>query len=519
MLVRIPSFRLLAVTTGLAALAAGTAGAAAGVQVAGVGLDLDAVRTYAHLHGFQPDISSRLAAEAAVAGATPRAECGLGSNPETGRQGRVPLSEYVDGRAREGYTCNTEQVGRLGESGGFQVHRYVDAAGRECAYFDSTLLFPVKDVRKGVVGTTVLDMSDPANPVKTASLVTPAMDSPHESLRLNAERGLLVAGMGSPATHVGFVDVYDVSADCRQPVLKASLPVGGLGHEGGFSPDGMTYWVTTTARPGIQAIDLSNPSLPTPVWRTDAHTVHGMSFSADGNRAYLADNGRGGLTILDVSEIQARKAGATARVVSTLSWPEVSIPQNSNPVTIGGKPFLIEYDEYASGNRVGAARIIDISDETAPKVVSQLRLEVHQPEARADQSGDPGANLPVQGYAAHYCNVPREVEPGIVACSMIVSGLRVFDIRDPYNPREIAYFNQPAVDAETPLERGAWAMSAPAFAPERDEIWYSDGNTGFFSVRLTNGVWPKDEVAEPEPEPAAAPGRSGGKSKAGRPGR
>ncbi|HWG93619.1 MAG TPA: hypothetical protein VNU66_05285 [Mycobacteriales bacterium] len=488
-----PSPRLLVASACLAALGATTAGAAAGVSVAGVDVRLDALRAYAHAHGLRPDISSRVADEVQVSGATPRAECGPGSNPETGRQGRVPAAEYVDGRAREGYTCNAEQVGHLGESGGFQVHRYVDAAGRECAFFDSTLLFPVKDVKRGVVGTTVLDMSDPADPRKTASLVTPAMDSPHESLRLNERRGLLVAGMGSPATHVGFVDVYDVSQDCTQPVLKASLPVGGLGHEGGFSPDGMTYWVTTTARPGIQAIDLTNPSLPTPFWRSDAHTVHGMSFSADGNRAYLADNGRGGLTILDVSEVQARKPGAVARVVSTLRWPEVSIPQNSNPVTIDGKPYVIEYDEYASGSRVGAARIIDVSDETAPKVVSQLRLEVHQPEARADQAGDPGANLPVQGYAAHYCNVPREVDPGIVACSMIVSGLRVFDIRDPHNPREVAYFNKPVVDADNALERGAWAMSAPAFVPERKEVWYSDGNSGFFSVRLTNGAWPDDE--------------------------
>jgi hypothetical protein len=415
-------------------------------------------------------------------------------------------------------------VGQLGKSGGFQVHRYVDTAGRECAFYDSTLLFPVKDVKNGVVGTTVLDMTDPANPVRTASLVTPAMDSPHESLRLNAERGLLVAGMGSPATHVGFVDVYDVSQDCRQPVLKASLPVGGLGHEGGFSPDGMTYWVTTTARPGIQAIDLTNPSVPTPIWRTEDFTVHGMSFSADGNRAYLSDTGRDGLTILDVSEIQARKAGAAAREVSFLSWPEVSIPQNSNPVTIDGVPYLVQYDEYASfdgQDRVGAARIIDLSDETAPRVVSNIRLEVHQPEARDDaQFADPGASLPVQGYAAHYCNVPREVDPGILACSMIASGLRVFDIRDPHHPREIAYFNQPTVDADTPLERGAWAMSAPAFAPQRQEIWYSDGNSGFFSIRLTNDVWPKDATDQPgtdEPgtgEPAPTqPGLGKGRDK------
>ena len=33
-------------------------------------------------------------------------------------------------------------------------------------------------------------------------------------------------------------------------------------------------------------------------------------------------------------------------------------------------------------------------------------------------------------------------------------------------------------------------MASPSFNAERGEIWYSDGFQGFFSVRLTNDVWP-----------------------------
>ena len=87
--------------------------------------------------------------------------------------------------------------------------------------------------------------------------------------------------------------------------------------------------------------------------------------------------------------------------------------------------------------------MIDIADERNPRVVSNLRLEVHQPENFPAQADDNGAQNPVQGYAGHYCNVPTRVDPAIVACSMILSGLRVFDIRDPEQPREIAYFNAP----------------------------------------------------------------------------
>jgi hypothetical protein len=86
--------------------------------------------------------------------------------------------------------------------------------------------------------------------------------------------------------------------------------------------------------------------------------------------------------------------------------------------------------------------------------------------------------------------VPRRTDPGIVACSFILSGMRVFDIRDPYHPKEIAYFNAPV---HPPAGGGAgsnYAMSAPAFDPQHGQIWYADGNQGFYAVQVTNGVWP-----------------------------
>lgn len=432
-------------------------------------------------------------------GPVPRARCGPGSHPETGRQGRVSQQDVDSGRASKGFWCNAELIGRFGpESGGYRVHRYVDGAGRECAYYDSTLLFPsdILAQLEDLPGVYVLDMSDPRRPAKTTNLVTPAMLSPHESMSLNTKRGLLAAVMGNPLTGPGFLDIYDLSEDCRRPVLRSSTPVAILGHEGAFSPDGKTFYATSTAGLTMTAIDVSNPSLPVPLWVKREVVYHGLNISADGRRAYIADIGERGLTILDVSQIQERVTNPEVPVVSRLTWPEVSIPQTPIPVTIRGRPYLIEIDEFAGdpspssdpSARVGAARIIDISDERRPKVVSNIRLEVHMPRNRASQMNDPGADFSLQGYAGHYCAVPRRDEPGIVACSFIVSGMRVFDIRDPLRPREVAYFNAPRSEGLSNA-----AMSAPAFVPDRREIWYSDGSFGFFAVRLTNGAWPTDE--------------------------
>ena len=132
-------------------------------------------------------------------------------------------------------------------------------------------------------------------------------------------------------------------------------------------------------------------------------------------------------------------------------------------------------------------------------MVSNIRLAVHQRENRAAIANDPGAQSIVQGYAGHYCNVPRRDDPEILACSMIVSGLRVFDIRDPRNPREMAYFVVPNKVSRTAGEPSNYAMSSPAFVPERSEIWYSDGLSGFYAVRLTNTA---AQIGGEDPAPA-----------------
>lgn len=464
------------------------------------------------------------------------AACGPGSAPETDIQGRVPLADHESGRADEPYTCNAELVSSIASGGGFKVLRYVDEAGNDCAYYDTTLVLPFDavDPRRDSEGVFVVDMSDPATPEVVDRLVTPAMLSPHESLVLNEERGILAAVMGNPTTYPGVVDLYDVSADCRSPELLASAPVGFLGHESGFSPDGETLYAASLFTNTIAAIDVADPTLPR-LLTVMPYSSHGMTISDDGSRAYLAsyrgaegegDAGwRPGLTILDVTAIEEREPLAQGEVVSTLTWPEASIPQTAIPVTFDGVPHLIEVDEFAGypfpvggtdpDAPVGAARIIDISDETAPAVVSRMRLAVHEPEARAgDAADDPGAQFPGRGYAAHYCAVPTSADPEIVACSMIVSGLRVFDISDPRAPREIAYFNAPGepvlVDPYDQEHGAAYAMSAPAFVPERNEIWYSDVASGFHVVRLTNGAWNSAPAPAPDPAPAPGPAPAGG---------
>ncbi len=435
--------------------------------------------------------------------ATPAADCGPGSRPETGVQGRVPSSDYDSGRAARGYRCNTRPVGRQGSTGGFKVLRYRDEQGHTCAYYDSTRAFPtdlLQQTQTGL-GVVVLDMDRPRKPRVARTLTSPSMLSPHESLLVNQRRGLLAAVMGTAFAAPGVLEIYDISDNCRRPELLSRTDQAILGHESGWSLDGRTFYGTSSGGNTFVALDVSDPTSPSSLYVERGVNYHGLRLSGDGRTLYVANIGNDlsgarlpgeGLRILDVSEIQDRVANPQVRTLSDLTWPESSIPQVAQPFRRKGRSYVLQVDEFsdygynagsleAKNARVGAARIIDVTDAEEPWIVSRLRLGVQQPKARIAADGDPGANTPLGGYTAHYCSVPSRKNPRLVACSMIGSGLRIFDISDLARPQEVAYFNKPSSE-------GAAAFSQPAWDLKRRSVWYSDGNAGFFAVRLTNGV-------------------------------
>lgn len=435
--------------------------------------------------------------------ATPAADCGPGARAESGVQGRVPSSDYASGRAVRGYRCNTRPIGTQGSTGGFKVLRYRDDQGQVCAYYDSTRAFPtdVLEQTQSGLGVVVLNMDRPSDPRVARTLTTPTMLSPHESLLVNQRRGLLAGVMGTAFAAPGLLEIYDIATNCRRPQLLSRTSQAILGHESGWSLDGRTFYGTSSGGNTLVALDVSDPMAPRSLFVQRGVNYHGLRLSGDGRTMYVANIGNDlsgarlpgeGLRTLDVSEIQDRRPDPQVRILSDLTWPESSIPQVAQPFRRGKRSYVLQVDEFSSygynagtleakNANVGAARVIDVTDPAEPWIVSRLRLGVQQPKARIAADGDPGADTPLGGYTAHYCSVPSRKNPKLVACSMIGSGLRIFDISNLARPREVAYFNKPSSD-------GAAAFSQPAWDIKRRSVWYSDGTAGFFVIRLTNGV-------------------------------
>ncbi|MEV6428124.1 hypothetical protein [Nocardia sp. NPDC051463] len=368
----------------------------------------------------------------------PRADCGPGSMPETGLQGDVPAADRDSRRSTQGYRCNMSMLGGFaGRGAGITSTSY-----ENCAYLGS--FFPGDLISEGR-GVRVLEVSDPANPRPTATLTEPAMlAGTWESLKVNAARKLLV-GTGVPVGEgVGYLSVYDIS-DCAHPRLlnpgagtNLLMPLPITTHEGGFSPDGNTYWASGIAPGFVSAVDLTDPANPRVIWQgLTGIEAHGFGISPDGNRMYLS--ALGGFTVLDISAVQRRDPNPQVQHIGRTFWTDGWATQHSIPVTYSGRPYLYTVDEGGSGG----VKLIDISDDTAPKVAGKIKLEINLPQ-HIDANIGSSIGGSVFAYESHYCAADRPTDPTALACGWISSGIRVFDIRNPYRIREIAYFNPPA---------------------------------------------------------------------------
>jgi hypothetical protein len=420
-------------------------------------------------------------------GPVPKADCGPGDRTESGLQGQTTPDERFSGDSEHGYNCNLELVGQYRGEGAWSQKG--PAYSDECAYFgtDSNALVQHK-------GVTVVDASDPRHPQAVAYLDdTAAMLDPHETLKQNEARKLLA---GAQRDGPGFA-IYDLSADCRHPVRKASIQLtGSRAHMGGFAPDGLTYYVGQTNRGigGIMPIvDVSDPSNPRHLlnWqflgdgRPHDVNLNPQSFVPGlsvGTRLYAGQPGTfgntgssigpNGLVILDVSDIQYRRPNPQIRIVSKLFWQDGGQAEQMLPVTIQGRPHIISTDESGGAGGAGGlaaacargappygfAQIIDISDETNPRIASKLMLEVSDPANCLSLLGDPPENDGGRlAYNAERCNVERAKNPRMLACAYQNAGVRVFDIRDPYRPREIAYYKPPAMRMAFLPGSGSWA--------------------------------------------------------------
>lgn len=260
----------------------------------------------------------------------------------------------------------------------------------------------------GPSGLHVIDVADPAAPRRLISVNGP-QDDGFNDVRLVKGGGRTVV-FASPlsADRTSAFDVTDPAAPRRLadlPEYSHSLQVAEAGERtllylATYEDSVPVYDVTEPTRP----LRLGAPSIPGP--RSGVHDL-----TVDGDTLYL-NYTEAGMVAMDVSrgfDQPGVELGRIATTYSHASWA----------ATIGGKKIVIHGDEGMTPDGGAFMRVLD-GDPASPTYLREL--------SRWRTRTDVGIhNMEIHGtkaYVAYYQD-----------------GLRVVDLADPTQPREVAHYN------------------------------------------------------------------------------
>ncbi len=462
--------------------------------------------------------------------------CGARDLPEGASQlqGDVPQADRVevDGRSRaeRGYNCGLALVG----------HATLDADGRDplgnanmawagsCAYVSGpgTVFGPAEydAAQDDPHGVAVVDVRDPARPrhVRTlkgagstqVSETIYAVDAPGRSTLVVGTYGNSVPP--GPASGGDAMDVYDVTGDlCRTPRLLGTFVWPQNIHNLTLSGDGRYVFATQS----LQVVDLAplyaggkarylgnledateSPLVTTspgadvddavPAARSPRSLglAHQVWTTFRGDVLYMGATTKQSeiVTVLDIKDWLTDQT-RPPRVVSQRSGRGHGVDR----ARIGRGAWLMHSEESVFGQAYGCygdegapfagtaePYLSDYTDPAHPVLhVSRLGLEINKPEnCLAQQDSQVQAS-------SHYNEFDDERNAKLAIVSMQNAGIRVFDVRNPRAPVEVAYFNPGDVDPgeEVVLD---YAWGHPRYVPETGQIWFASRSGGFWVVEL-----------------------------------
>jgi len=357
-------------------------------------------------------------------------------------------------------------------------------------------------------GWSILDVTDPTSPEHAAFLPGPEntwtiqIQVAEEKMITALER--IASGWGGiegkPFSE-GFL-IWDVS-DPRKPKQLGHYRTHSTGTHRNFYDGGSLVHVAGGA-PGFsgkiyQIVDISDSTKPKEISRfclpeqAEGAPKSGARLSChgpphvEGNRAYLP-YGEGGAIIVDVSDRsrptmvgQLAFGGMCSRqgIHTFLPLPRRTLALiNDEAINEGGEENL------------NLAGIVDLKDEKEPRLISLFPQPIPPPETGLKNFFEKGGR-----FGPHNQHHPNhqpclEDRDDIAYLTYFNAGLRVYDIRDPRTPTEIAYFIPP-----DPRERIGTKPSRLVVQVEdvlvdrRGFIYISEKNQGIYILRLRD-IWP-----------------------------
>jgi hypothetical protein len=349
-------------------------------------------------------------------------------------------------------------------------------------------------------GWSILDVTDADAPKFIDFLEGP---SDTWTLQVQVAQGLMLTALEKPPLGWGADSeakseegclVWDLS-DPDRPTHVGTYRTGGTGTHRNFYAGGDYAYMAANVE-GIDGrllaiVDISNPSSPQEIsrwsWPTQNESGHFASYMhgpahVEGNRAYVS-YGKVGALILDVSNphepaliSHISLGGLGSRIGCHTALPYL----DSRYLLVSGEAI----DEGRDGEW-NYSFIVDIQDETAPRVIGSLPSP--RPSDGGESYWDRGGRFGIhnqhhrQGQPHLFPNDDR------VFTTYFNAGLRVFDISDPYEPVERAHFVPGSPKARRgPLPSDLVTQFEDVLVDARGFIYCTDKNHGLFILRLEN---------------------------------
>jgi hypothetical protein len=314
-------------------------------------------------------------------------------------------------------------------------------------------------------GIAIVDISDPADPTVAAEMGPPNEGNGGESsreLRVWRSQDILIVlrtNCGAGNAHICQVPstnnfrFYDISGDnATDPKLirqfdrnthefflweDPSNPERALMF-GGSAGSQMQIWDLSPLLQGEEPTTLySGPH------QYSTGGIHSLSISNDGTRAFYALL-TGGFAVADVSDFTAGIENPELRRItangSRPTWPGAGA---HSAIKLWGQDWAYVSDEVyglASGGAHGCpwgwARLIDISDPSAPTVEAEYKLPENE-----QSFCEPADTHPFTSFSAHN---PTATE-NIVLTTWHSGGVQAIDVSNPAQPAQLAEFRPDAL--------------------------------------------------------------------------
>jgi hypothetical protein len=326
-------------------------------------------------------------------------------------------------------------------------------------------------------GTTILDVSDPSNPLTLGRVHVP-MNTHSHKVR-SRDNIMLVNNEAFPEFNVtpefgGGLRIFDISS-AKQPQEICFYPTGGRGvHR--FDFDG-TYAYLSTEVEGfcgniILILDLSDPARPVeigkwwmpgqwtaggevPTWEGVKHRVHhGLR---NGNRLYVGCC-HAGIAIVDITDLSSPQTISRHPLHGLFSHTLLPVPGNSN-----GKHYAIAVDE-GWWDLAGAFTVLDVTNLTNPTIAATVDLPTK----------------PTMGiWQPHQPH--EEIIDDLIFVAWFSHGLQVIDLSRPANPAIVGSY--------LPEMRSEFGpLSNDVFADENNKrVYLLDRVRGLEIIEYTSG--------------------------------